>query len=288
MLINTDSFLTKGTSHPICQDYCLAGIQSYNKDGKNTDLPYAIISDGCSSSPETDFGSRILSTVARRIIPNITEPNYLSMAGLGGIIISRSEEIIRNLGNSQSLDATLYLMMIKNDLVHIYRWGDGYVIIKKKSGEIRIHEIEYPSGFPYYLNYTFNQERLNIFGQKCKDFPIVLNSYTSESGNMADVIKHSYTREFQCDIDRLLVDLSSNDIQSILVCSDGLGAFVKKEPEKNLESVSPLYIAGKLIAIKGGKGKFLQRRCARMLDDLKSEYIQPMDDFSVAGYYFTD
>ena len=56
----TDHLFWAGDSHKVNQDYCLSGSKS--------GLHYAIVSDGCSSSPDTDFGSRILAKAAENNI----------------------------------------------------------------------------------------------------------------------------------------------------------------------------------------------------------------------------
>ena len=52
-----DSAFQIGKTHDICEDFALTGT-------KNSIVPYTIVSDGCSSSPLTDVGSRILSFAA--------------------------------------------------------------------------------------------------------------------------------------------------------------------------------------------------------------------------------
>ena len=60
-MINVDSFLKKGKQHFICEDYII------NSDDRDT-MPYIILSDGCSSSENTDIGSRVLVRSALNIL----------------------------------------------------------------------------------------------------------------------------------------------------------------------------------------------------------------------------
>src|SRR5215203_2249321 len=52
--MNTDCFFNIGATHSVCQDYVVAS-------------PYLILSDGCSSSPDTDIGARLLVKAAERV-----------------------------------------------------------------------------------------------------------------------------------------------------------------------------------------------------------------------------
>ena len=47
--MNTDGAFYIGTTHEVCQDYCMAENDAI------------VVSDGCSGSPGTDMGSRVLS-----------------------------------------------------------------------------------------------------------------------------------------------------------------------------------------------------------------------------------
>ena len=52
-----DSAFQIGKTHDVCEDFALTGTF---EDEKNT-ARYVIVSDGCSSSQNTDLGSRLLS-----------------------------------------------------------------------------------------------------------------------------------------------------------------------------------------------------------------------------------
>jgi hypothetical protein len=66
--MKADSYFEIGSTHQVCQDYALA----YASD----DFAYAIMSDGCTSSLNTDIGARLVSVIARDAI------NYLNHRGL--------------------------------------------------------------------------------------------------------------------------------------------------------------------------------------------------------------
>ena len=55
--MNTDFYCEIGDSHVACEDYALAGKI-------NDNISYAIVADGCSSSPNVDVGARVLAHAA--------------------------------------------------------------------------------------------------------------------------------------------------------------------------------------------------------------------------------
>ena len=60
MTVQCDAFFAIGSTHDICQDYALA-LNISNRS-------LLIVSDGCSASPSTDIGARILSRCAAQVL----------------------------------------------------------------------------------------------------------------------------------------------------------------------------------------------------------------------------
>ena len=56
--MNANSTFSIGKNHIVCEDYALAYTGPI--------ITYAIVSDGCSSSPDVDFGARCLAMSAKR------------------------------------------------------------------------------------------------------------------------------------------------------------------------------------------------------------------------------
>lgn len=51
-----------GKDHKVCEDYALCGTEPF---------PYAILSDGCSSVNDSDIGSRILVSMAKKTFKDL-------------------------------------------------------------------------------------------------------------------------------------------------------------------------------------------------------------------------
>lgn len=121
--MSTDKFFTIGKTHNVCQDYALSG--------EHNGISYAIVSDGCSSSPDTDFGARFLAKSCEQQI--LRGHNFN-----GERIIYEASGIARQIGLPETcLDATL-ICAIKdnNDAIKIYMHGDGVILGKYCDGSI--------------------------------------------------------------------------------------------------------------------------------------------------------
>ena len=57
MTVALDSYYTIGKVHLYCQDYVFQGWKP---------VPHVILADGCSASPNSDVGARLLVLNARR------------------------------------------------------------------------------------------------------------------------------------------------------------------------------------------------------------------------------
>ena len=90
MKVNLDWFMKTGRSHNICEDYVMVGLNP---------MPHMILADGCSTSPHTDVGARILVMVAKMYLNVVCES--FGMAGkpkydvMGRAIIHRDPEVKR-------------------------------------------------------------------------------------------------------------------------------------------------------------------------------------------------
>ena len=113
MKISTDHLFWAGDGHKVNQDYCLSGSRK--------DIHYAIVSDGCSSSPDTDFGSRILAKAAENNIESF-HTDYFEHA-----VISEATVQVKSLNLSKrSLDATLLIILYDDFIVRFRCYGDGF------------------------------------------------------------------------------------------------------------------------------------------------------------------
>lgn len=139
----SDVFFDKGITHKICEDYAEAG------DG------YIIVSDGCSSAVNTDFGSRILVRTAAQ---NLGSLDSARPEIFGSRVVASSGAVCRTLAlNTESIRATL--LVAKLDLGATFSWaifGDGIIARKHKKKGIRVQVVSQPKNAPPYLSYCLN------------------------------------------------------------------------------------------------------------------------------------
>jgi len=275
-MINTDSFLQIGSSHSVCEDYILTG------DSK---LKYVILADGCSSSPKTEMGARILCYLARQYLKyyrfNDSSSDFgLNYDTMGSWIIHNAEMIARQLGLSKtSLDSTLMISFLDPhdpSTVNIFIYGDGFVVLVPKHGSLRIWEIEFkPENMPFYLSYLIDPVRKSVYHSK-KVSKFFTESYIPN--NPSSVVEFAYDHKIEFQI-------SMEDYKALLLFSDGLKSFVKKDEAKLLD---PLEVIEGLVSFKTIKGKYLQRRVSKELLSLEKKRIRHFDDIAIGAYINED
>ena len=143
--MNTDATINIGSAHSICQDYVIA------RSG------YVILSDGCSSSPDTDIGARLLVKALDQLLKNPTDVEALH---------KRAARVALDWAGMialppQSVDATLMSIHVTNEDLIIACSGDGVIILESQAGVFEVYAISSPSGYPFYASYAHQPERLS-------------------------------------------------------------------------------------------------------------------------------
>jgi hypothetical protein len=155
--MNADVAIEVGNSHKLCEDYGRAALFPCANDVK---LPYVIISDGCSDpkSPDTDFGARLLVKAAENFL--LVDGNHFATNA-----IAAASAQAQGIGlHKNSLDCTLLVATSTlQGVAKVMCWGDGAIVARRRDGSMRVIEIQFPSGAPYYLNYELDRNRLSAF-----------------------------------------------------------------------------------------------------------------------------
>ena len=272
--MNTDSHFCIGSTHRVCEDYAAAGHHVVSEQ----DVYYAIVSDGCSSSPNTDFGSRIITAYAVRKLKTFDPQSF------GIRFIMDCKDIADELNlHPMALDATLNIAWACENTLKIVCFGDGAAIIVYEDGEKDIFEFQYPSGAPLYLNYYLSHDRYN--------------NYIKEFGLKRRLIINGKEIEFIDTENPFVFEKKLDKIKAVFVTSDGIGSFQKRNDTKiitssrtvNVRDVEPIEVADvvdKLLDIKGYQGEFLKRRYNGFKRMCLKENWEHKDDMSIAGIYF--
>jgi hypothetical protein len=259
MKLCTDHYRTGKSRHKSCEDYTLSGSEP---------MPYLIVCDGCSSSPQTDIGAMLLAVSARNhiremITSDSVPPDYHTF---GHEVIRRAAASAALLGIPQpSLDATLLAAVYIGGHVFVYVYGDGFVITTGRDG-VHIHEIRFESNAPYYLSYLLNQDRRNAYQRELDKPKIIADGQTINLPYHAPVF----------------FDFQADELSLLMLGSDGLSSFTDMQGNP----LAAREVIEEFIAFKNFKGEFVKRRAKRAITEFEKRLVVNTDDLSVAAMYF--
>jgi hypothetical protein len=252
--MNADATINIGSTHSLCQDYVIA------RDG------YVILSDGCSSSPDTDIGARLLAKALDQRLKKT-----------GGI-----EELHKDAARTalswanmiglppESVDATLMSIHVTGDDLIIACSGDGVIMVESKAGVLDVYAISSPSGYPFYPSYVHQPDRLAelVHNDRCTK---TIKNFRSTNVTTSD----SLTITFR---------LNAADYKYAAVASDGMTSFYSKD-------VGPLSLPDVLKEFwpfKNSHGAFVARRMKRFKKDTQPKGWQHADDLAIGVIHLGD
>lgn len=266
--MNSDSIYQIGKSHQNCQDYTGHG------EG------YALLADGCSGSPHTDIGARLLIRSAIGLLEQkrpITEQFPLQVA-------EQAAKINRQLGlPSEAMDATFLAAIVDDKELKLFAAGDGHLVIGWDTGEVSHLKVDYPSGFPFYLSYSLEESRLKAFRQKKQIRDEESRLYLPEAREYRECPPEKRL-SFKSEIGCLALQLEK--VRFVALFSDGIDSFYSlKQTESGKLTVreSSYDLLPGLLAIKQPAGEFVKRRVKRFMSDMEKRGIYHYDDFSYAA-----
>lgn len=258
--MNQDSFFYIGKTHNICQDYAI-----HDKD-------YAIVSDGCSGSPHTDFGSRFLALGARHAVSlDLDAMQMAKLALVSAVEFGKAADLPSN-----HLDATLAVVRRRNNSINAFLAGDGIIAARDKSGAIIVKEITFVGGAPIYLNYLNHELRLETLHKTFDCTKMIKTTIIYKDGEEESEEKSlNMIESFDFDV---------AEYDYVAVMTDGVASFqrlVATPTSKTYEMIKTSEIVKQLMAIKGNVGSFVERRCKAFQRDCLRDGIIHADDFSV-------
>lgn len=260
--MNANSTFSIGKDHIICEDYALTG--------QSAGLAYAVICDGCSASPEVDFGARILAMSAKRaiLISRDNDPNRF-----GEIIVQNAERIWDVLPHlhKQALDATVLTTWVEDNKLTTRLFGDG-VFIHKSGNDIYAINMHLTSGAPDYLSYYLDTQRMALYKamkanvKSIETYEFINGVHTHTTGVTDPFIPITLKRE-----------VKPGDI--VAVISDGINSFRKSD---NTE-IDWVDLIEEFIGFKNTEGEFVIRRIAAFKRKCLKEGTTHHDDISISA-----
>lgn len=264
---NYDSFLEIGSQHKICEDFITSG---------SNPVPHVILSDGCSSSKNTNCGAMILTQLAEQYLRfKVMELDNINYENMGKWIIYNAEAIAKLLGvNLDCLDATLIISFMLPKVIHVYIYGDGYIIRVDKQKEIGYTKISFSDNAPYYLSYSTDFFRKKTY-EDTKHI-ITVEEKAGDRLRLANDIPHNTALHYS---------FSTNHYKEIYIASDGIDSFMKNGVKLPTENIIKGFLnIEKENREKTTKGVFIQRRCRNATKAIRKEGWDHYDDISFGGF----
>jgi hypothetical protein len=296
MIWNSDAFFAIGKTHMVCQDYARAGKIAlkhnrpisdpssvwHNYDLREQRQVYAVLSDGCSSSPDTDFGARLLVAATES-----------SLRGNSRSILAQASAAAYDLNlPPHCLDATLltarYGETEEGDPgVSVSLRGDGVVAARRRDGLFYFYQVEHPRGAPFYLSYDMELERGDAYREEygeesvCRVYYSGFAEHRSRDGWIPEA-----TEKISRHGDWFF---RSAEYNLVMLFSDGVTSFqraVETNTSLSFKAVPVEEVVAQVLAIKGFAGSFVQRRCHKFLTKFcAQEGWHHTDDFSAAAIW---
>jgi len=263
MTVNVDAYFVRGDTHTVCEDYAAAG--------KYGNRPFAIVSDGCSSAQNTDFGSRFLVQATMWQFRSQADEEEFTLSGKD-ILDNAIDMVITSHLPAESLFATLLVGWVDQGEFKVVAWGDGIIAARRHDGTWEYHNIEYHHGAPAYLAYKATGN-LNVYTEHTNNAQRSIYTYDSEQDTEVLRAEHEGLQP-----ERFAFPTDQYDL--VLLMSDGGHTFHcpgQKTPTKD--------VVERALAIKTVSGEFVTRRVRRFIKNHRKDDGRIDDDFSVAGIH---
>ncbi|HEX7773950.1 MAG TPA: protein phosphatase 2C domain-containing protein [Pyrinomonadaceae bacterium] len=274
--MNTDKGLDIGSTHSLCQDYVIARNLSTNNSRH-----YVFLSDGCSSSSDTDIGARLLVRAAEKIF---NEQEIDDVKQLHNEAARLALEWVALIGIApESVDATLMSVHVTGGRLLVACSGDGVIVLESQTGTVDLFSISSPSGYPYYPSYAWQPERLSELvanGRTTKE----IKHFRRDSVNKPFALLDLTTSDSPTEV----LNLHASDYKYAAVASDGIDSFFHTQQSANgkrVEDVSLLEVLAEFWQFKNSHGAFVERRLKRFTKDARANGWQHADDLSLGMIY---
>jgi len=281
-MVNSDSYYEIGAGHVFCQDYADHG--TFNILGK--DYTYAIVSDGCSGSKDSDIGARLLAKSFPMCIRHLLmHKNDLSLANLE-IEFSETWGLKQVYAGPLGMDATIVAMVYSHadDTLYSFAWGDGKIYYAFKSQNPQgdyLNDITFKSNAPFYLSYLQDKSRITEYE---KAFGL---DYANHQGYIITPTNCVALPESFKSGQKSFSEVYKNASQTLRfasVFSDGIDTYQKKD-NPNM-SMGRHVLFGEIAGYKNFNGEFVKRRMIAFKKQCAKDGWIHYDDVSAATISF--
>lgn len=288
--MNADSAFQIGATHAVCQDYSLAWDRSRTAAETSAGSQvsaYVILSDGCSSSPDTDTGARLLAKAAAQTLLERGKQSILSPAEIHRESARRALAWAKLLGlPPESVDATLLIAQVEDDELIASCTGDGVLCFQSAAGALDVYSISYPSGYPLYPAYAHQPERLATLAVNGRSGKAVKHFH---SDSIEEPLRLRETSNGDSPTEVFM--LKEREYRYVALFSDGIHSFfsaAQTATSKRVEAVAFGEALRRLISFKSTRGAFVARRMKGFLKDCRARGWQHADDLAFGALHLGD
>lgn len=287
--MHADAYYSIGKAHTVCQDVARSGVA---RGTLGVDVPYVVVCDGCSGSPQTEFGAQILAQTTVHELRNFQAEHADEALVRGHFIKGMVRAAIFRAAMiagecrlpAGALDATLLTATVAGGVAHLSMSGDGAAFWRERDGVCTLVTVEFKHGAPAYPSYVLDNKRYDAYRKLSDDGLRTVSTYTSHGADQFALID---TRE-ESGMEPLVFQLPAQDVDLVAVASDGLGSF-QRRLNGAFEGVQAATVAHHAFAFKNYAGSFVTRRIRRLL----SSEAQAMgwhhdDDLSVGAIFIPE
>ena len=265
--MNSDCAFRLGKTHRICQDYAVAG-----PSGEET---HVLLADGCSGSPDTDIGARMLVKSAERLLPTHRD----DWEAYHAEAVRQAAECAALLGLAPTcLDATLLTIKAAHGAFTAACYGDGLIALGRRDGRLEVYEVAFAANYPRYASYRLDDTRQA--------------QWEGQTGNEKGVTHWllgpgGVETKKTCRSQRAFETWTGTaaDYRFAAVLSDGIQSFTQMsdtETSRTMQIVPVPDILAALLAFKGSRGEFVQRRAQAFWKECGVHRWQHSDDLALA------
>jgi serine/threonine protein phosphatase PrpC len=273
--MNANGAFVIGRTHDVCQDYASAG---FLQEGA-----FAVVADGCSSSPDTDVGARLLVKAAELLVEKLDTHSEDTVEWYHATAVGQAFAHADVLGvDSRCVDATLLTVRARGRQFIATCFGDGAIVLKDRAGEITAYSITFTESFPRYPSYFADIRRLAALDARLGNIKEVTKTRLAPDGRV--LLRETSTSDRSIEI----VSGSIDEFTLVAVMSDGINSFtttVASETSRRSERLGLEIVLPELVAFKSPTGAFVQRRLNRFRADCRKRGWHHLDDLAVAAIH---
>lgn len=290
-MAHADGAFRMGRTHLVCQDYVAVAAGEF---------PCVLLADGCSSSPDTDIGARLLTRSALPL--TICLPEALPAADNGSADAALGWQQALDAYHRQAvadarryaeglrlwdmaLDVTLLTLVARQERWFAALFGDGVLAALNRNGCLEVTVVSYLGGYPYYPNYLADAARERALLQHKDNLRKVEVFQLDREGGVIEQSCEVGLANAPCPS----VSGQVSEYAWAAVLSDGVHSFTKLgEPGTGCANIPvPLPdMLRELLAFKTMGGQFAQRRMQRFQQQCAARGWQHHDDISMGVICF--